>query len=154
MFSYLEIKEDNPLHFQCLTANVLHHNSLKLLTLWRVVLGFSVSVIFFFLVSYRKTSLFPFWRLLRFAASPLFRSRFSVFGKNKIGFLDLLFDAVWCFSGFSSEIMLRFWSKFITVLRFIILNCYWYGCGGLLNTPMPLSLRAVSFKTLVILLLM
>jgi len=63
---------------------------------------------FFFLLSYQKTSVFPFWRLLRFAASPLFRPRFSVFCKNKIGFLDLLFDAVWCFSGFSSEIMRRF----------------------------------------------
>ena len=47
MFSYLENKEDNPLHFQCLTANVLHHDSLKLLTSWKVVLGFSVSVIVF-----------------------------------------------------------------------------------------------------------
>ena len=27
----------------------------------------------------------------------------SVIGKNKIGFSDLLFDAVLCFSGFSSE---------------------------------------------------
>ena len=29
----------------------------------------------------------------------------SVFVKNKIRFSDLLFDAVWCFSGFSSENM-------------------------------------------------
>ena len=35
--------------------------------------------------------------------SVLFRSRFSVFGKNKVGFSDFLLDAVWCFSGFSSE---------------------------------------------------
>ena len=42
---------------------------------------------------------------LQFAVSVLFRSRFSVFGKNKIGLLDLLCDAVWCFSGFSSENM-------------------------------------------------
>lgn len=40
IFSYLEIKEDNSLHFQILTANFSHH-SLKLLTLWRRVLGFS-----------------------------------------------------------------------------------------------------------------
>ena len=33
----------------------------------------------------------------------LFHAQFSVFGKNKIGFSDLLFDAVCCFSGFSSE---------------------------------------------------
>ena len=30
---------------------------------------------------------------------------FSIFGKNKIEFSDLLFDAVWCFSGFSAENM-------------------------------------------------
>ena len=29
----------------------------------------------------------------------------SVFSENKIGFLDLLFDVVWCFPGFSSENM-------------------------------------------------
>ena len=103
MFPYLEIKEDNPLHFQCLTANVSHHDSLRLLTLGRVVLGFSVSAIL--LHSYQKTSPFRFGCLLRFADSALFRSRFSVFGKNEIGFLDLQLDAhaVWCFSGFSSE---------------------------------------------------
>ena len=63
---------------------------------------------------------------------------FSIFGKNKIEFSDLLFDAVWCFSGFSAENMrlddlnhlhvfsgfawgFRFWSKFISVLRFSII---------------------------------
>ena len=29
----------------------------------------------------------------------------SIFDKNKIEFSDLLFDAVWCFSGFSAENM-------------------------------------------------
>ena len=37
--------------------------------------------------------------------SVLLRTRFSVFGKIKIGFSDLLFDAVRWFSGFSSENM-------------------------------------------------
>ena len=32
----------------------------------------------------------------------LFRSRFPVFGRNKIGFSDSLFDAVRCYSDFSS----------------------------------------------------
>ena len=36
------------------------------------------------------------------AVSVRFRPPFSVSGKNKIRFLDLLFVAVWCFSGFSS----------------------------------------------------
>ena len=43
--------------------------------------------------------------LVWFAVSVLFRSRFPVFGKNKIEFSDLLFDAVRCFFGFSSENM-------------------------------------------------
>ena len=30
---------------------------------------------------------------------------FSIFDQNKIEFSDLLFDAVWCFSGFSAENM-------------------------------------------------
>ena len=74
-----------------------------------MALGFSVlrfrpfcRSVFRFL--HQKSSVF--WFLLRLAISVLFRSQFLVFGKNKIGFSDLLFgDAVWCFSGFSSEKM-------------------------------------------------
>ena len=71
-----------------------------LLSLGRGALGFSV-------LRFRPffRSVFRFWRPLRFAVSVLFRSRFSVFGKNRIGFSDLLLDAVCCFSGFSSENM-------------------------------------------------
>ena len=50
---------------------------------------------------YQKASVFS----ASVAVSVLFRTQFSVFGKNKIGFLDLLFDAVRCFSGFNSENM-------------------------------------------------
>ena len=48
----------------------------------------------------RKYALTYFWLLVVFV---LFDAQFSVFGKNKIWFSDLLFDAVWYFSGFSSE---------------------------------------------------
>ena len=117
-------------------------------------LGFSVLrfVPFFrsvFRFLYEKTSIFRFWRLLRF--SRLFCSGFLVFGKNEIGLLDLLFDAVWWFSGLSSENLrlndvnhmhvfsgfargFRFWLKFISVLRlfvFFVRFCrFWY-------TPVP-----------------
>ena len=48
---------------------------------------------------YQESSALWFWCPLRFAVSVLFRSS----GKNKIGFLDLLFgDAVSCCFGFSS----------------------------------------------------
>ena len=84
---------------------------------------------------YQKSWAFWFWCPLRFAVSVLFRSS----GKNKIGFLDLLFgDAVWCCFGFSSynmglndlnrvhcfsDFACGFWlsSKFISVLRFSVI---------------------------------
>ena len=60
----------------------------------------------------------------------LFRSQFLVWGKNKIGFSDLLFDAVWCFSGFSSENMrlndlnhVHLFSNFACGFRFSIVSC-------------------------------
>ena len=74
----------------------------------RRALGFSVLQVFFRTVigfCTKKISVFRFWYLLRFAASALFRSRFSVLGENKMLVSDLLFDAIWCFSGFSSENM-------------------------------------------------
>ena len=37
---------------------------------------------------------------MSFVVSALFRSGFPVFDKTQIGFLDLLFDAVWCFFRF------------------------------------------------------
>ena len=46
-----------------------------------------------------------FWCLLQFAVSVLFRTRFSVFGENKIRLSDLLFDVVRNISGLSSENM-------------------------------------------------
>lgn len=42
----------------------------------------------------KKTSVFQFWCLLQFTISVLFRSQVPVYGKNKMGFLDLLLDAV------------------------------------------------------------
>ena len=84
-------------------------------------------------------SSFRLWWLIRLAVSVLFRSRFSVFGKNKIGFSGLLFDAVWCFTFLFGNMRLndlnrvhvlsdfacgfRFWSKFISVLRFSTIIC-------------------------------
>ena len=78
MFSYLEIKEDNSLHFQILTANFSHH-SLKLLTLWRGELGFSI-------LRFRPffTSVFRFWCPLRFLFYYAIGFRFSA--KIKSGF--------------------------------------------------------------------
>ena len=95
--------------------------------------GFGVSTTFYIGFSVFVPKNFGFSVLVTISVSVLFRSRFSVFGKNKIGFSDLLFDAVWCFSGFSSENMrlddlnsvhassdfvcgFRFSSKFISVL--------------------------------------
>ena len=68
--------------------------------------GFAVSANFlhrFFGVCTKQLRFFGFGDHCVFAVSVLFRSRFSVFVKNKIGFSDLLFHAIWCFSGFSSE---------------------------------------------------
>ena len=48
---------------------------------------------------------FRFSVLVTIAVSILFLSRFFAFVKNNISFSDFLFDAVWCFSGFSSENM-------------------------------------------------
>ena len=63
------------------------------------IFGFAVTGIFKidFSVFVPKTSVFPFWWLLRSAVSLLFRSRFPIFGKNIIGFSGLLFDAIRCF---------------------------------------------------------
>ena len=58
-----------------------------------------------FTVFVPKISVFRFKWLLRFTVPVLFRSRFSVFGLSKTGFWDMLFDAVCCFSGFSSKNM-------------------------------------------------
>ena len=84
------------------------------------------------------------------AVSVLFHSRFPVFGKIS----DLLFDAVPCFSNFSSEnirldgvyvrslILLAVFGfagmTFISVLRFqpVVFST---GLRGFLHTPMPSS---------------
>ena len=86
IFSYLEIKEDNPLHLQCLTANVLHHNSLKLLTLWRVVLGFSVSVIFLFWFRTEKRRFFRFGVCCGLRLLLYFAPGFQFSAKTESGF--------------------------------------------------------------------
>ena len=62
----------------------------------RRTLGFSVLQFFLRLVFrflYKKKALvFRFWCLLRFAASVLFRSKFSVFSKNKMGFQRICYS--------------------------------------------------------------
>ena len=50
-----------------------------------------------------RSLFFGFSALVTFAVCGFFPISLSVFGKNKIGFSDLLFDAVPCFSGFFSE---------------------------------------------------
>ena len=61
--------------------------------------------------------------------SVLLRTRLSVFGKIKIGFSDLLFDAVRCFSGFSSENMRHNDSSLIllAVFGFAVFYSYLHG---------------------------
>ena len=56
----------------------------------RRTLGFSVLQFFGFCI--KKTLVFRFWCLLRFAASVLFRSKFSVFSKNKMGFQRICYS--------------------------------------------------------------
>ena len=65
------------------------------------IFGFSILAIFrsVFRFLYQKTSVLV--TIATSAVSVLFQSRVSVFGKNKIGFLDLLFDVVWCFQKYA-----------------------------------------------------
>ena len=90
---------------------------------------------------------FRFWCPWRFAVSLLFRSRFSVLGKNKIGFSGFLFDAVWSFSGFFSESIrlndrnrVHVLSGFACGYRFCGFPLLFVGFCRFLYTPMPLSL--------------
>ena len=71
--------------------------------------------------------------------------RFSVFGKNKIGLSDLLFDAVWRFSGSSLENM-RF-NDFNRTSLILLEVLGLVPFSGFLCTPMPpsqISLQAGS----------
>ena len=74
---------------------------------------------------------FGFSVLVTIAVSSFCSISVSVFGKNKIGFSDLLFDARWCFSGFSSENM-----RLNNLNRVHIFSDFAYGfdrfCGFLL----------------------
>ena len=75
----------------------------------------------------------------------------SVFGKNNIGFLDLLFDAVCCFFRFlfrkicastactSSRILLAFFGFDRNLFRFCGFLLLFVRFCGLLYTPMPAS---------------
>ena len=53
-------------------------------------MGFSVLQFFGFCI--KKTLVFRFWCLLQFAASVLFRSKFSVFSKNKMRFQRICYS--------------------------------------------------------------
>ena len=87
----------------------------RVTVLMRGALGFSVLQFWPFFRSvfrflHRKTSVFRFWCLLRFAVFPFFSIWFSVFGKNTSGFSDFVSDVVsvfpiWSYlvSGFSGR---------------------------------------------------
>ena len=68
-------------------------------------LGFSVSAIFEIGFSVFVPKHFGFSVLVTIAVCSFRSISLSVFGKNKTGFSDLLFDAVWRFSFISSENM-------------------------------------------------
>ena len=69
---------------------------------------------------------FRYCSLWRFAVSLLFRSRFSVLGKNKIEFSGLLFDAVWFFSFFFFSKVSASTTSTAYTLSLVLLAVFYY----------------------------